>query len=85
MQTLRCMRQQIAVLVDGQRWTATPSHTAAIAFSSPGAPSTMRNCGRRSKISMCSASLHRRHGQRPAGLELPFGAPVPGVKPGILS
>src|SRR5207253_10947508 len=28
-----------------QRWTGTPSQTAAIAFSSPGAPSTMRNSG----------------------------------------
>jgi hypothetical protein len=37
MQALGRMRQQVAVLVTVQRCTGTPSHTAAIAASRPGA------------------------------------------------
>jgi hypothetical protein len=46
-QTLGRMRQKVAVLVDRAALTGTPFQIAAIAFSSPGAPSTMRNSGRR--------------------------------------
>ncbi len=48
MQALGRMRQQVAVLRTVQRWTGTPSHTTAIAASSPGVPSTITNLGRRS-------------------------------------
>ena len=46
MQAFGCMRQQIAMFVDR---TALDRNavTAAIAFSSPGAPSTIRNSDRR--------------------------------------
>ena len=36
-------RQQVAMLVNVDLCTSTPTHTVAIALSSPGAPLTMRN------------------------------------------
>ena len=40
------MRQQVPVPVHGASLHRSPSQTASIAFSSPAAPSTMRNYGR---------------------------------------
>src|SRR6202040_152473 len=42
-----------------QRWTGTPSQTTAMALSSPGAPSTMRNSGRRKPRLMRSSRTMR--------------------------
>jgi hypothetical protein len=53
------MREKVSVLVDRERCTGTLSQTAAMALSSPGAPSTMRSSGRLSRRLMRSPNTVR--------------------------
>ncbi len=43
------VRKQVLALWTVLRWTGTPCQTKTMAFSSPSAPSTMRNSGPRSR------------------------------------
>src|ERR1035437_9091889 len=58
MQALRGMREKVPVLMN-RAALGTPSQTAAMALSSPAAPSTMRNSGRRSPRLMRSSRTVR--------------------------
>ena len=59
MQAFGCMRQQIAMFVDRTALDRNAVQTAAIAFSSPGAPSTIRNSDRRRPRATRSSSTVR--------------------------